>query len=390
MHQFIPYGRAAISDEDIAEVVKVLKTDWLTTGPNVARFEQTVSDYCLARYAVATCNATAALHLACLALGVGDGDIVWTSPNTFLASANCALYCGAAIDFVDICPETFNLSVIALEQKLQQARAVGQLPKVVIPVHFAGQSCDMVHIKALADEYGFKIIEDASHAVGGRYKDSKIGSCAYSDITIFSFHPVKIVTTGEGGMALTNDPELADKMMQLRTHGMARDPSKVIGAFDGGWYYQQQMLGFNYRITDFQCALGISQFKRLDEFVAKRHQLVKRYHSLLQGLPVITPTVAKDNYSAFHLYVIQLDHNQTHVDRQVVFDQLRAQNVGVHVHYPLVHLQYYYREKFGFSRGDFPMAENYYRHALSLPMYPTMSEEDQSYVINCLTCILGA
>lgn len=377
---FIPYGRQNITEDDLQAVLQVLKSDWLTQGPNIAEFEAQVAAYCGTRFAVAVMNATAALHIACKALDVGSGDIVWTSPNTFLASANCALFCGAEIDFVDICPKTYNMSVAALTQKLQQAKIQNKLPKVVIPVDFAGQSCDMRAIKKLADAYGFKIIEDASHAIGGRYLDVPVGSCQYSDITIFSFHPVKIMTTGEGGMALTNDQALANKMALLRSHGMTRDQEFLTQESQGPWYYEQIDLGFNYRITDLQCALGLSQLKRIDDFVTRRHTLVARYNEKLAKLPLILPEVDLHCYSAFHLYVVQVELDKIQSTRKEVFEYLRRENIGVNVHYIPVHLQPYYRQ-FGFKTGDFPEAERYYQRALTLPLYYGLSEAEQDYVV---------
>lgn len=380
----IPYGKQDINQADIDAVVEVLRSDFLTTGPAVNRFEQAVANYCGAQHAVAVANATAGLHLACLALGVGKGDIVWTSPNTFVASANCALYCGAMVDFVDICPKTYNMSVDALAEKLAYAKQNNCLPKVVIPVHFSGQSCDMQAIKMLANEYGFHIIEDASHAIGGRYLNKPIGSCEFSDITIFSFHPVKIITTGEGGLVLTNNTEIADKVNLLRTHGVTRDVDKMQGLSDGAWYYQQIDLGFNYRITDLQCALGLSQLKRLDSFVARRNDLAKKYNMLLKNLPLVLPAVKSDtNYSAFHLYVIQIDEQKTPTTRLQVFNFLRQNGIGVNVHYIPVHTQPYYR-CLGFLPGQFPQAEQYYARAISIPMYSKMTDAEQITVAQVL------
>ncbi|MCL6483879.1 MAG: UDP-4-amino-4,6-dideoxy-N-acetyl-beta-L-altrosamine transaminase, partial [Janthinobacterium lividum] len=321
--------------------------------------------------------------IACLALGVGPGDLVWTSPNTFVASANCALYCGADVDFVDIDARTYNLSVEALARKLSQAKLAGRLPKVVIPVHLTGQPCDMLAIHALGQEYGFKIIEDASHAIGGKYRGEPIGNCRYSDITVFSFHPVKIITSAEGGMATTQDAQLATSLQQLRSHGITRDPELMTHAPDGAWYYQQVTLGYNYRMTDMQAALGLSQMTRLDAFVAHRHVMARRYDALLADFPVITPWQHPDGYSGLHLYVIRLQTErltQTHRD---VFDALRAQSIGVNLHYIPVHIQPYYEAK-GFKSGDFPEAEHYYSQAISLPMYATLTEEQQDRVIEAL------
>lgn len=376
---FIPYGKQSITQEDVDQVVKVLQSDWLTQGPDITAFEQAVAKQCEAKYAAAVMNATAALHLACLALDVKEGDIVWTSPNTFLASANCARYCGATIDFVDICPTTYNMSVAALEQKLKEAAQLKKLPKVVIPVAFAGQSCDMRAIKKLADEYGFKIIEDASHAIGGRYLDEPVGNCRYADLCIFSFHPVKIITTAEGGMVLSNNEALIEKVKLLRSHGMTREAALMDKPTEGPWYYQQIDLGFNYRITDLQCALGLSQLKRLKKFITQRNALAARYDQILKDLPLILPKVDDASYSAFHLYVIQLDSAKTHKTRKEVFDYLRNANIGVNVHYIPVHLQPYYQQ-FGFKAGDFPHAEHYYQHAISLPLYADLTHEQQDYI----------
>lgn len=382
--KYIPYGRQDISQEDIDAVVSTLKSDWLTQGPTVTKFEQALADYTGAKFAVATCNATMALHLACRALGVGSGDIVWTSPNTFLASANCARYCGADVDFVDIDAKTYNLCVKKLADKLALAKQQNCLPKVVIPVHFAGQSCDMAAIFQLSKQYGFRIIEDASHAVGGEYQGKKVGSGEYSDITIFSFHPVKIITTGEGGMALTNSAELAEKMRLLVSHGMMRDATKLQDCSQGAWYYEQADLGYNYRITDLQCALGLSQLGRLPAFIERRQVLAQRYHEKLSALPLQLPYVAKECLSAFHLYVVCLNDPAL---RTQVFAGMREAGIGVNVHYIPVHTQPYYRQ-LGFKWGDFPEAEAYYHAAITLPLFATLTDADQDYVVQTLTRLL--
>lgn len=379
----IPYGRQDISDADIQSVVDVLRSDFLTQGPAVPAFESAVAKYCGANHAIAVNSATSALHIACLALAVGPGDSVWTSPITFVATANCALYCGARVDFVDIDPRTYNLSVPRLASKLEQAEREGRLPKVVIPVHFGGQPCDMAGIRELALRYGFRVIEDASHAVGGRYRDEPIGNCRYSDVTVFSFHPVKIITTAEGGMALTNDPQLARHMQMLRSHGTTREPGEMTQPPDGPWYYQQVDLGFNYRMTDVQAALGFSQARRLDEFVAKRHVLAKRYAKLLKDLPVVVPWQSLDGYSALHLYVIRLALDSINKTHREVFTELRTAGIGVNLHYIPVYLQPYYK-RLGFNAGHCPEAEKYYSSAISLPMYPAMSEAQQDQVVAAL------
>jgi len=376
----IPYGKQDINQTDINSVIDVLQSDFLTQGPQVPLFEQMVSNYCSADYGVAVNSATSALHIACLSLGLGKGDWLWTSPNSFVASANCGLYCDARVDFVDIDPQTYNLSSEELEKRLAQARKDNKLPKIVIPVHFAGQSCNMKRIYSLSQEYGFKIIEDASHAIGGKYLDKPIGGCQYSDITVFSFHPVKIITTAEGGLATTNDEKLAERMQLFRSHGVTRDAKLITNVSEGDWYYQQVDLGFNYRMTELQAALGISQMQRLDDFVAKRHILQKRY-DLLLSIPLITrPFQDEDSYSALHLYPIQIDLNKVSKNREQVFDELREAGVGVNVHYIPIHTQPYYR-KFGFKDGDFPNSENYYEAALSLPLYSGMSFQEQDKVV---------
>lgn len=379
----IPYGRQNISESDIQAVVDVLRSDYLTQGPAVPAFEKCVADYCGVQHAVAMNSATSALHAACLALGVGPNDLVWTSPITFVASANCALYCGAKVDFVDIDPRTYNMSVERLGEKLQQAEKNGTLPKVVIPVHLCGQSCDMAGIHALSQKYGFKIIEDASHAIGGKYRDEPVGNCRYSYISIFSFHPVKIITTAEGGMAMTSDAQLARKMQLLRSHGITRDANEMTHAPDGPWYYQQTELGFNYRMTDMQAALGLSQMQRLDEFVTRRHSLAKRYDQLLKGMPVTAPWQHADGYSGLHLYVIRLKLDEIGRTHRQVFEALRSAGIGVNLHYIPVYRQPYY-EGLGFKAGHCPEAEQYYAEAISLPMYFGLTAEQQDKVIAAL------
>ena len=379
----IPYGRQDISETDIQAVVDVLRSDFLTQGPAVPAFESAIASYCDAQYAIAVNSATSALHIACLALDVGPGDRVWTSPITFVASANCALFCGAQVDFVDIDPRTYNLSVECLTEKLAHAEKSGSLPKVVILVHLCGQPCDMARIDALRQRYGFKIIEDASHAIGGKYRREPIGNCRYSDITVFSFHPVKIITTGEGGMALTNDEQLARRMQLLRSHGITRDADKMTHAPHGPWYYQQIELGFNYRMTDLQAALGLSQMRRLVEFVVKRHAIAGRYDELLADFPVITPWQHPDSYSGLHLYVIRLKLSEVGKAHQDVFEAMRAAGIGVNVHYIPVYRQPYYA-RLGFKLGHCPEAERYYANAISLPMYPGLTETQQEEVVTAL------
>ena len=380
--KWIPYGRQQIDEEDVQAVADVLRSDFLTQGPAAPAFEKAISDYCGAAHAVAVNSATSALHIACLALGVGPGDRVWTSPITFVASANCARYCGASLDFVDIDPRTYNLSPEALEEKLARAARAGQLPKVVIPVHFTGQSCDMEAIGVLARRYGFRVLEDASHAIGGTYGGTRVGDCHHSDVSVFSFHPVKIITTGEGGIATTNDPTLARRMEFLRSHGITREPGEMTHAPDGPWYYQQVTLGFNYRMTDIQAALGLSQLRRIDEWVARRHQIADTYDLDLAPLPLTRPFRSPDGRSALHLYVVLVQEVTGRLRRQV-YDVLRAGGVGVNVHYIPVHLQPDFA-RFGLRKGDFPVAEDYYQRTLSLPMFPGLTEEQRSRVVGLL------
>lgn len=383
----IPYGRQDITQADIDAVSAVLTSSNLTQGPQTPLFEGAVLNACSATHAVAVNSATSALHISCLALGLGPGDWLWTTPNTFVASANCGLYCGAQVDFVDIDPRTYNLCAKELEKKLIAAEKNGKLPKVVIPVHFSGQPCDMQSIHALSQKYGFKIIEDASHAIGGKYQGEPIGNCRYSDITVFSFHPVKIVTTAEGGMALTNSPELAEKLGLLRSHGITRDAHLMTKPMDGPWYYQQVDLGFNYRMTDLQAALGVSQMQRLEAYVAKRHALAQRYDVLLKGLPVTLPWQHSDSYSGLHLYVIRLQLDKISKTHLEVFQGMRDAGILVNLHYIPVHMQPYY-QKMGFKEGQFPQAEQYYKEAISIPMFPIMTEMEQAKVVDVLQGLL--
>lgn len=377
----IPYGRQSINQEDIDAVIEVLRSDFLTQGPMVPQFENRLASYSGASHAVAVSSGTSALHLACLALDLGPGDVLWTSPITFVASANCARYCGADVDFVDIDPRTYNLAPAALEAKLEVAERDGGLPKVIVTVHMCGQSCDMAAIRGLAERYGVRVIEDAAHALGGRYRNTMVGSARYSDVVVFSFHPVKVIATGEGGAAMTNDQELADRMARLRSHGITRERDRMTRPPDGPWYYEQLDLGLNYRLTDLQAALGVSQMDRLEEFVARRRDLARRYDERLEGLPVRTPWQDPRSVSAHHIYVVRLREGAS--ARALVFDALRARGIGVNVHYIPVHLQPYYRA-LGFSEGDFPESERYYAEAITLPLYPGLTEADQDLVVDAL------
>jgi len=379
----IPYGKQEITEEDIGAVVDVLKSDFITQGPQISLFEDSVTEYTNAKYGVATNSATSALHIACLALNLGEGDYLWTSPITFVASANCGLYCGAKIDFVDIDPKTYNLSPYALEEKLIRAEKENKLPKIVIPVHFAGQSCDMDRIYQLSQRYGFKIIEDASHAIGGKYKEQPIGNCKYSDITVFSFHPVKIITTGEGGMAVTNSSKLSEKMKLLRSHGVTRDLERMSHKPDGEWYYQQIDLGYNYRMTDIQAALGTSQMQRLDNYIKQRQAIANEYNEKLLGYPIIRQLECDDTYSAYHLYVVGVKAQK----HRKIFHQLRDSGIGVNLHYIPVYRQPYY-DKFDYKRDEYPNSEMFYSKAISLPIHPALTSSEQGKVISILKSLL--
>ena len=379
----IPYGRQNIDQTDIDAVMEVLNSPWLTQGPTIERFEKALANHCQAEYAIAVCNATAALHIACLAAGLGPGDRLWTTPNTFLASANCGRYCGAEVDFVDIDPLTWNLDAHTLASKLEIAERNGTLPKVLVAVAFSGQSCDMRRIAELAERYGFTVIEDASHAVGASYAGRPVGCGEFAAMTVFSFHPVKIITSAEGGMVLTNRPELAERLQRLRSHGMTRDPAQMTEPSHGPWYYQQVELGFNYRITDLQAALGLSQLNKLDGFIERRRELAARYERLLAYLPLTLPRAQPEAESAWHLYVVRLQAERINLSHRQVFEGLRAAGVGVNLHYIPLHLQPYYRDR-GFAEGDFPQAERYYAEAISLPLFPLLSDEQQDYVVEQL------
>lgn len=380
----IPYGRQEITEDDIAEVKKVLLSDFLTQGPTVPKFEQAISSYCGASYAIAVNSATSALHIACLALGLGPGDRLWTSPNTFVASANCGRYCGADVDFVDIDPKTYNMSVDSLSKKLIKAEKIGKLPKIVVPVHFAGQPCDMPAIYDLSKRYNFKIIEDASHAIGASYNKIKVGSCTHSDITVFSFHPVKIITSAEGGMALSNNKDVADKISRLRTHGITNDKKKMEKrSVNEIWNYQQIELGFNYRMNDIQAALGLNQIKRLDQYIKRRHKIAEHYDSELKNLPLITPWQQPHVYSSYHLYPILIKDNLSPKTQRQVYNELIKNNIIVNLHYIPVHRQPYY-ENLGFKKNDFPIAEKLHKEIISIPIYPSIQVEQQDYVLETL------
>lgn len=382
------YGQQDVTDDDIQAIVAVCNSDFLTQGPQVPKFETAVAQYVSAKHAVAVNSATAALHISCLALGLTEGDVLWTSPITFPASANCALYCRASIDFVDIDIRTYNICPIALERKLVQAELLGKLPKILVAVHMCGQPCDMASIAKLSKKYGFSVIEDASHAIGARYQSECIGSCTFSDITIFSFHPVKIITTGEGGMAVTNNTEVANKLMLLRSHGITRDPDNFTVGSEGPWYYQQVELGFNYRMNDIQAALGLSQISRLNYYIERRRELASYYNELLEGLPLVLPFQISSCLSSWHLYAIRLNLEILKVTRRQVVEELQSRGIGVNVHYIPVHTHPFY-EKLGFCRGDFPIAERYYREALTIPLHVNLTSDDQLFVAAALQEVLN-
>ena len=395
----IPYARQDINQSDIDAVISVLRSDFLTQGPVVRNFEIAVSNYCGAKYAIAVNSATSALHIACLALDVGKGDYVWTSPITFVASANCALYCGATVDFVDIDPNTNNLSIECLSEKLEVAKKIGRLPKVVIPVHLAGQPCDMQEIYELSQQYGFKILEDASHAIGAKYKDELVGSCNYSDITIFSFHPVKIITSCEGGMAITNNLKLAKKIRLLSSHGISsnKDINETNTLFHGDlvrrpleeiWNYQQIYLGFNYRLSDVHAAIGLSQLHRINSFITKRHYIAERYNKLLSDLPLVLPLQNKYSYSSFHLYIVRLKLNEINMTQLQVYNAFHTAGILVNLHYIPVYRQPYY-EDMGFKKGYCPNAEKYYSDALSIPIYFALKDSEQDQVVMTMTEVLS-
>lgn len=385
----IPYGRQCIDANDINAVLEVLRSDWLTQGPAIANFEKRVCEKVKSQYGVAVSNATAGLHIAYLGLGLGPGDRLWTSPNTFVASANAALYCGATVDFVDIDPKSYNISITCLEEKLKTAKSANKLPKIVTAVHFSGQSCDMKSIYELSRTYGFAIVEDASHAIGGSYRDTPVGCCRYSDAAVFSFHPVKIITTGEGGLVTTNNSELYEKMTRLRSHGITRDSDKMTEPSHGPWYYQQLDLGWNYRMTDLQAALGYSQMTRLEEFVSRRTRLARRYNDLLASLPLSTPWETSDANSSWHLYVVRLDGQKSQITHRQLFESMRGAGIGVNLHYIPVHIQPYYK-RLGFKMGDFPEAEKYYSEAMSLPLYFGLSDDTQDSIAETLSSLLLA
>lgn len=383
MDDIIPYGRQSIDKTDINNVISVLKSDFLTQGPTVIAFEKDLAKFAKSKYAIAVNSATSALHIACLSLGLKKGDILWTSPISFVASSNCALYCGADVNFVDIDPQTYNISPKELEKKLVSAKKLNKLPKIVIPVHLAGQSCDMEKIHKLGKKYGFKIIEDASHAIGGKYKGKNIGNCTYSDITIFSFHPVKIITTGEGGAILTNNKELCIKVQHLRSHGITRNPMEMSKSIDGPWYYEQIDLGFNYRITDIQAALGISQLKRINSFIKRRHQIVGFYNKLLTNTKLVLPYQNNDTKSSYHLYIVRVP-SISNLVRNELFERLRSNGILVNLHYIPIYKHPYYKTKFNFKETDFPESEKYYAEAISLPIYYDLKDSEIQKIVKIL------
>ena len=384
MKKYIPYGRQDISSEDIQSVVDVLNSDFLTQGQSVPDFEQSLVDLCNSKFASAVSSATAALHIACKALDLGPGDIIWTSPISFVASANCALYCGAKVDFIDIDPETNNISVTALEEKLIFAESINALPKIVIPVHLAGLSCDMKAIDALAKRFNFKVIEDASHAIGGTYNEEPIGNCRYSDICVFSFHPVKIIATGEGGALLTNNPEIFNKVILYRSHGITKDSNKFKNNHQGEWHYEQHLLGFNYRMTDIQAALGISQLKRIHLFLDKRRKIIERYHEKLKGLPISLPDLSQSKYSSNHLFIIRIKNHISKLPHKKIFSKLRKENIGVNFHYIPIYRHPFYADLQSWTPSDFPESEKYYQEAISLPIFFKLSFEEVDYVCKVL------
>jgi UDP-4-amino-4,6-dideoxy-N-acetyl-beta-L-altrosamine transaminase len=383
MSDFIPYGRQNINEADIAAVIDVLRSDFLTQGPAIEAFERAICQRTGARFAVAMSNATAGLHLACLALDVKAGDLVWTSPNTFVASANCARYCAADIDFIDIEPDTGNIDMVALKAKLAQAKQANRLPQLIIPVHFSGRSCDMQVLAELSKQYGFKVLEDAAHAIGATYQGFAVGGCLHSQATVFSFHPVKIITTGEGGVVTTNDEAIYQRLLRLRSHGITRNSADMVGEAEGAWYYQQIELGFNYRMTDIQAALGLSQLQRLAEFIEQRRKLVARYRAAFAQSNIQLPLADADNESAWHLFVVRVAADK----RKAIFDFLRAQGIGVNVHYIPVYWQPYYQD-LGFKNGYCPASEAYYQQAITLPLFPDLSEVQQDKVIGLLKSMM--
>ena len=383
MNRMIPYAKQDISDEDIDSVIEVLKSDFLTQGNKVPLFEDIISERVGAKYALAANSATSCLHLSCLSLGLSKGDILWTSPITYVASANCALYCGAEVDFVDIDPLTWNISVEILEEKLKTARKIKKVPKILVLVHLAGNPCDLQKVFDLSKEYGFSIIEDASHALGSKYSGEHIGSSVYSDISVFSFHPVKNITTGEGGMILTNNQKLSEKIHLYRSHGITRDTKKMINKEEGLWYYEQLLLGFNFRMSDIHAALGISQMNSLDKFISKRNELSQIYTKELKGLPLTIQRVRKEDLSAWHIFVIRLKLSELKLSRLEIYNSLRNKGIGVNVHYIPVHLHPFYKN-LGFNKGDFPNSENYYDGAITIPMFTKLKKKEIKFVIQAL------